>query len=328
MEIRILERLFSEQEARLAVKLSPFLEEVDAIAERLGLEAEALAEELEAMANKGLVFRVRRDGTTTYRLAPFMVGLYEYSVQRVDKELAALYAEYYETAFLDELGSSNVPGFKVIPIEANIEADSTLLPYHKLEESIRAARSIAVTDCICRKESSLLGERCDHPIGSCLSFGAAAEYYIESGLGKEITADEAIDVLAQADASGLVHAGANSKHLSNICNCCPCCCASMKGITKRGHDKHKYLNAIFEALVDEAECTGCEICLDRCPVGAIAVDDIATFESGRCLGCGLCASDCPTEAIRLVLRPDRQEPFDGISQMGRAILEGKTARAD
>jgi Pyruvate/2-oxoacid:ferredoxin oxidoreductase delta subunit len=327
VEIEILKRLFTEEEARLAVGLSPFLEEVDQIAERLGMEVDSLAEELEGMVRKGLVFRVRRRGAIAYRAAPFMIGLYEYSVKRIDKGLAALFAEYYETAYVDEMGASNVPGFKVIPVEENIETGDALLPYQKLKESVRAARRIAVADCVCRKESSLLGERCDHPMETCLSFGAAADYYVESGLGREITADEAITILERADASGLVHAGANSKHLSNICNCCPCCCASMKGITKRGHDKHKYMNALFEAVVDEAECSACDICVDRCPVGAIAVEDSADVDRNKCLGCGLCASDCPTDAIRLVLRPDREEPFDRISEMGIEILKRKQARA-
>jgi ferredoxin len=328
VEIEILKRLFTEEQARLAVRLSPFLEEAGQIAERLEMEVQTLAEELEEMVRKGLVFRVQRQGIVAYRAAPFMIGLYEYSIKRIDKELAALYAEYYETAYVDEMGASGVPGFKVIPVAENVEANSALLPYHKLEESVRAARKIAVTDCVCRKESSLLGQRCDHPMETCLSFGAAADYYIESGLGREIRADEAIRILEQADESGLVHAGANSKHLSNICNCCPCCCASMKGITRRGYDKHKYLNAIFEATVEPAECSACDLCVDRCPVGAIAVEDTADVDRSKCLGCGLCASVCPTEAIRLLLRPDREEPFDGISEMGREILKAKQAKAE
>jgi Pyruvate/2-oxoacid:ferredoxin oxidoreductase delta subunit len=328
VEIEILKRLFTEEEARLAVRLSPFLEEVEQIAERLGAPADALAAELERMVEKGLVFRVRRRGTAAYRAAPFMIGLYEYSVKRIDAELAALFADYYETAYLDEMGSSGVPGFKVIPIEQNLEADDALLPYHKLEESVRAARRIAVTDCVCRKESSLLGEGCDHPMEVCLSFGAAADYYVDSGLGREITADEAIEILERADASGLVHAGANSKHLSNICNCCPCCCASMKGITERGHDKRRYLNALFEAVVDEAQCSECDLCADVCPVGAIATEEMARVDRDKCLGCGLCASACPTDAIRLLLRPDREEPFDRVAEMGIEILKGKRANAE
>ena len=43
VEIEILKRLFTEEEARLAVRLSPFLEEIGQIAERLSVEVDTLA---------------------------------------------------------------------------------------------------------------------------------------------------------------------------------------------------------------------------------------------------------------------------------------------
>lgn len=328
VEIKILKRLFTEEEAELAVFLTPVPEEVAQIAERAGLEAKDLEQKLESMSKKGLIFRVRRQGRTLYNTAPFMIGLYEYAVNKIDKELAELFKEYYETAYLDEMGASNVPGFKVIPIEETIVEDKVLLPFHKLKENIRAARKIAAADCVCRKEAHLTGEGCDYPLEKmCLSFGAAAEYYIENGMGQEVTAEEAIKIVEEADRAGLVHAGANAKHLANICNCCPCCCASMKGITKRGHDKHKYLNSMFEAFIDEEVCTGCEDCVERCPVKAITVHDTAVVDSEKCLGCGLCAGSCPSEAITLHLREDAEEPFDRAFDLGMAILVAKKGNA-
>ena len=323
VEIKILKRLFTEEEAKIAVLLTPFPEEVSQIAKRAGLDEKELEEKLESMSKKGLIFRMRREGKTLYNTAPFMIGLYEYSVKKIDKELAKLFKEYYDAAYLDELGASNIPGFKVLPVEETIQAETVLYPYHKLKESIKDARKISVTECICRKEAKLTGEGCDYPVETCLSFGAAAEYYIENGIGREISAEEAIKIIEEADRAGLVHAGVNSKHLSNICNCCPCCCASMKGITKRGHDKHKYMNALFESIIDQENCIGCENCVDRCPVGAITMEDVAKVNREKCLGCGLCATACPEEAITLQLREDREEPFNRVLEMGMAILEAK-----
>jgi Pyruvate/2-oxoacid:ferredoxin oxidoreductase delta subunit len=323
IEIEILKRLFEEEEARLAVILTPFPEQVSQIAARAEQDESELEKKLESMSRKGLVFRARRQGKTFYNAAPFMIGLYEYSVKTIDKRLAELFKEYYESAYLDEMGASDIPGFKVVPVEQSVRDDSALLPFHKLEESVRAARKIAVTECVCRKEARLLGKGCDHPIEACLSFGIAAEYYIENGMGREISAPEAIKIIEETDRSGLVHASANSKHLSNICNCCPCCCASMKGITTRGHDRRKYMNALFEALVDEESCTVCEVCVERCPVGAITIEQTAIVDRGKCLGCGVCAGACPTESIALRLREDREEPFDKVFELGVAILEAK-----
>jgi len=282
VEIEILKRLFTEEEAELATFLTIRPERARSIARRAGKNSAEIEKKLDLMAKKGLVFRARRDNKTLYNAAPFMIGLYEYSVNKIDKELAQLFKDYYHTAGLDEIGASNIPGFKVIPLEETIQTDTTLFPYQMLEESIRNARVIAVADCVCRKESQLLGEGCDHPMETCLSFGTAAEYYIENEMGRKITSEEAIQIIKEADESGLVHAGANSKHLSNICNCCPCCCISMKGMTQFGQNKQKFMNALFESIIDEELCVACENCLERCPVKAITIEDIAIVNRDLC----------------------------------------------
>jgi predicted transcriptional regulator len=125
IEIEILKRLFTEEEAEIAMLLTPFPERAATIAERAEMQEEAIEAALKSMSKKGLVFRVRREGATLYNAAPFMIGLYEYSVKKIDKELATLFRKYYEAAFLDEMGASNVPGFKVIPIEENIPPGTT-----------------------------------------------------------------------------------------------------------------------------------------------------------------------------------------------------------
>ena len=323
VEIEILRSLYTEEEAKTAVLLAPLPEEASQVAERAGIDRTELEQRLESMSGKGLVFRTHREGRTLYNAIPFMIGLYEYSVEKIDEELAALFKQYYEAAYCDEMGASDVPGFKVIPVTEHIESDTVLFPFLSLRDEVKKARRISVADCICRKEARLMGEGCDHPMETCLSFGAAADYYIENGIGREIDSGEAIAILEEADKAGLVHAGVNTRHLSNICNCCPCCCASIKGITTRGYDRHRYLNALFEAVVDEEECTGCEDCVGRCPVGAVSVREVAVVERDKCLGCGLCAGACSSESIRMSLREDLEEPFDSVLNLAIAIMNGK-----
>ena len=325
VEIKILRKLFSEEEARIAVLLSPFPENVKDISKRAGLEAEYLEKMLEHMSLKGLIFRSKRQGETLYNAAPFMIGIYEYSVGKLDEELAALYKEYYDTAYQKEMGESNVPGFKAVPVGENISPDTAVLPYQFIEDEIRAATSIAVAPCICRKEARINGVGCKHELETCLSFGVAAEYYIENGIGRRINAGEALEIIKRADEAGLVHACANVKHLANICNCCPCCCASLKGIAGKGLLREKFFNPLYEPVIDTESCTSCSMCMDRCPVAAIKIEDVPAVNRDKCLGCGLCATACPLGLISMIPREDRHEPYNRMIELGLAILTKKNS---
>jgi len=232
IEIEILKRLFTEDEAELALKLTVIPEEVESISKRTGLPSDELHKRLEEMAQKGLVFRISRHEKNQYNAIPFVVGLYEYSVKKMDSELAGLCREYVDTVYMDEIGATDIPSLKVVPIGTKIGAGTELLPYHNIVENVRKAKRIAVAECICRKEKRLLGEGCTHPLEACLTFGITADYYIESGMGREISAEEAIQIIEEADKSGLVHTATNTRSMSMICNCCPCCCPFMIAITK------------------------------------------------------------------------------------------------
>jgi len=151
----------------------------------------------------------------------------------------------------------------------------------------------------------------------------------EAGLTIQLsTAPEELHKIAErldwkADDSGLIHAGANSKHLSNICNCCPCCCAGLKALTQKGSYRERHFNPIFEPEIDVDECIACEACVERCPVGAIVVEDMAKVDRDKCLGCGLCAGPCPVEAIRMIVRKDVQHPFNSVADLGDAVIRAK-----
>jgi len=97
------------------------------------------------------------------------------AIYKIDKEFASLFRQYYDEAYQVEMGLSNIPGFKVTPIQEHISAEMTLYPYHRVEGDIKSARVIAVANCVCRTKARLLGHGCDKPLETCLSFGAAAE---------------------------------------------------------------------------------------------------------------------------------------------------------
>jgi electron transport complex protein RnfB len=56
------------------------------------------------------------------------------------------------------------------------------------------------------------------------------------------------------------------------------------------------------ALIDEAACIGCTLCIDACPVDAIlgARKQMHTVITGLCTGCELCLPPCPVDCIAMV----------------------------
>lgn len=54
------------------------------------------------------------------------------------------------------------------------------------------------------------------------------------------------------------------------------------------------------AIVDAEKCTGCESCVESCPLEAIEMrDEIAVVDEETCGDCGTCIDACPVEAISL-----------------------------
>jgi len=53
------------------------------------------------------------------------------------------------------------------------------------------------------------------------------------------------------------------------------------------------------AVVDSEKCTGCGVCLDVCPAGAIEVKEKAVINDDICTGCAACIAECPNKAITI-----------------------------
>jgi electron transport complex protein RnfB len=56
------------------------------------------------------------------------------------------------------------------------------------------------------------------------------------------------------------------------------------------------------AVIDEAHCIGCTLCIQACPVDAIigAAKQMHTVISDLCTGCDLCVAPCPVDCINML----------------------------
>jgi len=315
-EIKLLRRLFSEEEAQMHLNLSWDLEATQKIAERAKQDPKIVAATLKRMAEKGLVFPKRKGETSYYAAAPYAHGIYEHQVNKMDKEMAQLFTDYSRAEKVpeepkgDRWVATGLP-LRSIPVKAPVKTSQPIAPYEDIKEIIKNQDRIALADCACSVHQGLLGSSCNRPLEVCLFLGFYAEYYVDQGMARWITKEEAMGVLDQAEEAGLVHQPANTLDPGAICNCCPDCCLQLRAL-KTLPNPAAFVTSNYFSQVEPDLCNGCEICVDRCPMDAISMEDsqVATINLGRCIGCGLCINSCPTEALMLVSKPEeaRQEP--------------------
>lgn len=311
VELRILRKIFEPEAAALALHLRPWPESADRIARRAGRPAEEVLRRLESMADRGQIGASRGRSGSRFSLVPFVVGIYEFQLERLDAELASLFEEY-APALMRTLGGHAPAVARVVPVNARIEARPQILPHDDLRAMLERARSFRVAPCICRKERALEGHPCSHTSETCLAFSTrenAYERYPPGG--RVIRREEALRVLEAAEEEGLVHCTYNVRDEPMfVCNCCSCCCGFLRGISEF-HAPHFLARSSVVALIDAEACTGCGLCADqRCPMHAIAdTGDGYQVCDERCIGCGVCATGCPAEAVRLRERPGADSPL-------------------
>ena len=330
-ELRLLAKIFGPEEAALAAELRPEQEPADVIAERAGVDPKTAYRTLKAMVRKGQITVGRKDRKLVFGLMPFAVGFYEEQLPRMDEELATLFEEYY-TESAGAFARYAPPVHRVIPVEEAIPAGIEVYPYEQATELLESAKAWGVRDCICRVQQKLVGKGCDRPVENCLVFAPVAGVFNNSETTRAISKEEALQVLREAEDSGLVHSPGNFVDGHNyICNCCTCCCGVLRSVAEFSLPTAIAASG-FVAVVEGDDCAGCGDCLPRCQFDALSLfEDVCRVDAGACVGCGLCTTVCPTEALRLERRTDGRIPTppDDLQdwKMQRARARGEVGMA-
>ncbi|MGD0804033.1 MAG: 4Fe-4S binding protein [Candidatus Bathyarchaeia archaeon] len=297
-EIPLLKRLFTSEEAKLAVHLTLNREDVHTIASKASLPVEKVKTTLEEMARKGLIFQAQEDDQTKYQAAPFVIGIYEFQVNRLTDGFLKDLGNYWSTQEQRDEPKS-ISQMRTIPINESIDTRLEVLPYENVEALVDAHTKFGVASCICRSRAKKLGKGCDAPTETCLLFGDFADFYVRTGKGRYITKDEVKDLLHKANEANLVLNPTNSKTVQAICCCCGCCCGILNDL-KYSPNPSEACASSFIAQHDESICIACMKCIDRCQMEAITEDSgVVKFNQNRCIGCGLCVSTCPTGSMSL-----------------------------
>jgi len=302
IELRILQHLFSPEEALLTAQMQFNPETPFQIAKRCSQDTNTIYPLLKGMAQKGLIKIARVEGHLMFGLMPFVVGIYEMQVNRMNAELAHMVEQYFKSGFGVVLKTS--PQIhRVIPVRQSVSQDIEIQPYESAAQLVDGAQSWGVSDCICRLQKQLIGEPCDHPIDVCMILSQTAGAFDNNQVIHALTREEALATLDRAAKAGLVHSVSNyQEDISYICNCCTCACGILRGIQEFGI-ANVIARSSFVNQVNEEECTGCGVCIEHCSFKALSLDFTAQLDRARCVGCGVCVDHCPTGALSLVLRP-------------------------
>lgn len=297
VEIALLRRIFSEDEAALAAQLGRSVESAAEIGERAGLSVKDARTKLMKMVRRGLVWLGKNEGKTGFRLAPFVIGIYEAQLDNLDPEFAQLFERYMADGGAKGVLGTGVPINRVMPAEEAVKPE-WVLPYDDVKSVLMKAETFSINDCICRVQRKHVGKECDFPLHMCLSFSPVKR----APKPGDVSREEALALLKKASDIGLVHTVSNSQEVGYVCNCCGCCCTILRGITEWGIE-NSVAHANYYAVLNEDECVACGACAERCQVNAIThTDDIPEVVLERCIGCGVCVTGCPSGALELVLK--------------------------
>ncbi len=302
VELRLLAKLYSEGEARLASQLRLTPETPYQIAIRVGGDPDSIRKQLKGMTRRGLIGAERVADGLGYKLIPFVVGIYEMQGATIDGELAQLFEDYYRQAFRTVL-TIQPQIHRVIPINEAIKADLEIRPYESATEIVNNAHAWGVIDCICRKQKALIGDPCSHPIDVCMTLSDTPGAFDGNPKVRALDRQGALATLRRSAEAGLVHSVSNNQRGTwYICNCCTCSCGILRGIADLGI-ANTVARSVFVNQVNEELCIACGDCVDACQFGALSLDVVAQVDQTKCVGCGICVFKCEYKALLLIRRP-------------------------
>ena len=330
VELSILRRLFTEEEAEAALLLSALPEPLVAHPRRAP-RGRWTAAELETLLD-GLAGEGRDHGRRRRRAGAeedsgarrcWPLGMYEFQVDRLTPELQRDMEQYIAEGFAGAFLGPKTKQMRTIPVNATIVVERRVGRYDDARQLVADGEGPwAVLNCVCRQGRDLAGEPCRQTDvrRTCLALKGMARHLLETGSAEALTREQALGLLDRAERDGMVLQPENAQDPLFVCFCCGCCCGVLR-MAKQFPRPADVIHSNFRAEVDAEACIDCESCRSRCPMDALETADGKTaVDHGRCIGCGACVGVCPSEALRLVEKERPAVPPESHDALYRKIL--------
>ena len=162
-------------------------------------------------------------------------------------------------------------GMHVIPVEKAIPATNESVDVEHISHWLKKYEGhIGVGYCSCRNAMRLQGQGCGELQDEmCIAVGQFCDYCLETGKGRKITYDEAMEILQRAEDNGYVHQITNidgEDKIFAICNCALGSCFALR--TSQLFNTPNMSASAYRAHVDAEKCVACGKCAEVCPAGA------------------------------------------------------------
>ncbi len=332
VDLRVLKYFFTEKEAEIALHLSILPRSINQIfrsAKHLGYTKEELRIFLDKMVKKHLITRNSRKIRPKYRGDMLAVGLYEYQAENIDKELSELMLEYMEEGFRNEFFRKDTAlQLRTIPIEKSLKHANPITTYDNVRDLINKSTMINVGACVCKVSHDQIGQPCQRTNNRewCISLSYNNKPPLSHGKRRDLTKEEAFELLEKAEKEGMVLQPSNSKKPAFICVCCGCCCGVLSE-AKYLDNPSQFFESNYFSIVNPELCVGCGLCAKRCNMDAISIiDEKAVVNLHRCIGCGLCVPTCPKNAIKLFSKDKIKKLPANTTMLYLKIWDGKTPK--
>ena len=311
------------------------------LADLTKINAGLLRPKLDSLASKGLVYKQVKEGIVRYLLHDIFTIYRGFGWpgghDAYDQAVGPLQHKYLTGGLMSPWKNVKEKGLRVLPIDATIEDSRGVLPYEEVRKILDKVEYFTVSHCPCRHANNLDpgSADCQYPTEVCLHFDKLGHYIVENGMGREITRQETEEILKRSAELGLIHGISNQQEKPDtICNCCRDCCIWFLAMNKYGHNG-SLTPSNFRVTVNQSTCTGCGLCVKRCPMEALHLLDappvkgrkttiktkegrqreltnktgkIAELNPERCIGCGICAYKCQSQSLTLARNQVEHHP--------------------